>query len=199
MQVEGLTFDADSHTYWYRGQRVPNVTSILEILDETWRVDPDILEAAAARGTAVHLATELDDKGDLDERSLDERLQPYLEAWRTFRREMGFAPSELESRVWHPRFRYAGTLDRIGTFSRWPSKVELIDIKSGEAWPSHGPQTAAYQDAYQTLTRTRVHRRWCVYLADDGRYRLVEKAEADGFAVFLACLQITRFRERSAA
>lgn len=201
MNIPGLTFEPVEHVYHYRGERVPSVTQVLDVIDETWRVDPLVLRAAAERGVAVHRATELDDDGDLDIDDLDPVLLPYLKAWRRFRSDMGFRVLHSESRIWHDGMRFAGTLDRIGTFAaagRKPGDLQLLDIKSGSAWPSHGPQTAAYAEAFSRLTREKIADRWCVYLRPDGLYRLVRQEHPGDWATFVACLSIRQFRARTA-
>lgn len=201
MNIAGLTFEPVEHIYHYQGERVPSVTQVLDVIDETWRVDPLVLQRAAERGVAVHRATELDDMGDLDIDDLDPVLVPYLEAWRRFRVDLGFTVLHSESRVWHDGMRYAGTLDRVGTFSAGGRKrgaLQLLDIKSGTVWPSHGPQTAAYAEAFQRLTREKIADRWCVYLRPDGQYRLERQEHPGDWATFIACLSIRQFRARTA-
>ncbi|WP_217992962.1 hypothetical protein, partial [Priestia megaterium] len=110
-----LSFDAATHRYSWNGQPVPGVTSVLEPLSSLHLVDPDLLQAASAFGTAVHLACELDDLGQLDERDLDPALMPYLAGWRLFSKDWQVHWDGIEEQVYHPTLRYAGTLDRRGT------------------------------------------------------------------------------------
>ena len=65
--AERFTFDPIEHIYRFDGQRVPSVTQILEPLIDYSGVPNGVLQYAADRGTAVHLATEFYDDGDLDE------------------------------------------------------------------------------------------------------------------------------------
>lgn len=196
MNIAGLSFEPIEHVYTFEGQRVPSVTQILDVIDETWKIDPAVLRAAAERGVAVHRATELDDISALDVEDLDPALIPYLNGWRRFRRETGFSVRHSESRVWHAKLRYAGTLDRVGVFEATglPKGLQLLDIKSGMDWPSHGPQTAAYADAFRLMTGERIARRWCVYLRPDGQYRLIEQKSEGDWPTFVACLSIRQFR-----
>ncbi len=197
MNIPGLSFEPVEHVYHFEGQRVPSVTQILDVIDETWKIDPAVLRGAAERGVAVHRATELDDMSALDLDDLDPVLLPYVNAWRRFRRETGFSVLHSESRVWHDAMRYAGTLDRVGRFgnrSLRPDRLHLLDIKSGVEWPSHGPQTAAYAEAFQRLHKERIYQRWCVYLRPDGQYRLVQQKSPGDWPTFLACLSIRQFR-----
>lgn len=193
-----LAFDPIEHVYRLDGVVIPNVTRILGILDETWRVPAETLRAAAELGTAVHAACEYDDLGTLDESSVDADVWGYLEGWRRFRAETGFAPELIEARVFHPKLRYCGTLDRVGTLR---GKHALLDIKSGAKWASHGPQTAAYQAAYEAeggAHVARVQARYCLYLKSDGRYDLVPQKGKGDLSVFLAALTLTQYKEQFA-
>jgi hypothetical protein len=68
-----LEFDAATHTYRLDGELVPSVTTVLKSvgLVEYSHIPQDVLQAAAHRGTAVHYALELLDRGELDYESLD--------------------------------------------------------------------------------------------------------------------------------
>lgn len=190
-----LAFDELSHTYRWKGLVVPSVTQVLEILDGALMQIPlHVLTYARALGSAVHRATELDDQGLLDERTVAIQVQPYLEAWRKFRRDKKFAPTAMEQRVFHPKLHYAGTFDRIGLMG---SKPTLLDIKSGEVWPSHGPQTAAYAAAYHATALDKLEQRVVVQLRDDGQYRVHYMEDSSDWGTFLACLTIHKFKARN--
>lgn len=190
-----LSFDEATHTYRWDGVVVPSVTTILRILDDSAlsRVSPDVLAAAAGRGTAVHKATELDDEGTLDESSVDPAIAPYLEAWRRYRADTGLEPIAVEQRVYHNQHRYAGTFDRVAMLD---GQRVIVDIKSGTAWPSHGPQTAAYAYAWERMHGKKIDGRIVVYLASDGQYRADRHGNQNDWATFVAALTIYRFKEQ---
>ena len=153
----------------------------------------------------MHKLCELDDLGKLDPRSIDERLAPYLAAWRKFRRECGFVPHSIEDRVSHEEMGYAGTLDRDGEMNggltarpTLPGTLDLFDIKTtAQLGPEVGPQLAGYLHAKNRTRPARpLYRRFAVQLRPDGTYRLKEHADASDYATFLACLQIWNFRQR---
>ena len=137
-------FRESDHTYHYRGRRIPSVTELLKPVTG-YRGD----EAAMALGTAVHDATALDDYDDLDEDSVQPEVWPYLEAWRSFRRQHLVGPvfDGIEEMVHHPRLGYAGTLDRRGEV-QWPRdghKPSILDIKTGSgSYPWYPLQLYAY-------------------------------------------------------
>ncbi len=188
-----IDFDEAAHRYVVDGKVRPSVTQILEVVDEIWRVPFEVLERARKLGTAVHRATELFDRDDLDESSVDPAIEPYLRSYQRFRSETGFVPDHVEMRLYHAQMGYCGTLDRVGQMN---GKRALLDIKSGEEWPSHGPQTAAYEQAFEHMTKQKVSARFGLYLRDDGTYRLQPKKDPSDWSVFLACLTIQRFKER---
>lgn len=193
--MRDLDFDAATHTYTLEGRAIPNVTRVLEPLEHFDKVPPSILEYASERGTAVHRATELYDTGELDEASLDDELVPYLEGWKKFLDESGFQILRIERRVYHERYRYAGTLDRQGILGDDPW---IIDIKTvSQLSPVTGLQTAAYADPAHEDKRTKAPRRGAVQLRPDGTYRLKEYREQTDFAVFLAALNLYNWRNRN--
>lgn len=147
MSLAALQFDPGPHTYHYDGRLVPSVTQILEaICDNFSAADPGRLALAQARGTAVHTATELHDLDILDREDLDPALAGYLESWIHFVSVYQFEPSLIEQQVYHPTYRYAGALDRVGKLI-WNRRrrTALIDIKSGVPMDVTAIQTAGYE------------------------------------------------------
>lgn len=110
---EGLDFASDTHTFSHNGEVLPSVTQALKANrmtpDGYAFIDPYYL----TRGTYIHSATEFYDKGTLDEDSLDEAIRPYLEAYKRFRSDFNGQIVGIEKRLWHPKLKYAGIVDRI--------------------------------------------------------------------------------------
>lgn len=186
-----LAFDTVAHAYTWDGHPVPGVTTILLPLMDFSRIDPEVLAAKAALGTAVHVATELSDADDLVEDSVHDSVRPYLDAWRKFRSDTGAEILSAEQQVFHPLHRYAGTLDRV---LKLDGLKYLTDIKSSAEIPaSAGPQTAAYLSA---LGDASVIRRAVVQLKPDGAYRFHKLEDPNDMAVFISCLTIYRHREK---
>lgn len=196
--IKDLNFDEKSHTYYIGDNVVPNVTSAIGLFASNYANIPlHVLEKAAERGKLIHLATEYDDRDELDYDSLPCHLKPYVDAWRRFRKETGFHPTVIENRVYHPLHKYAGTLDRIGILKR--SKV-LIDIKTGSALKATtGPQTAAYEAAYRYESDGNNYGaplpRYGCELHSDGSYQLKEFNDPNDLPAFLASLTLLRWRE----
>ena len=187
-----LVFSEATHTYTWAGQVVPSVTGILRPLSDYSRINPEVLEIARDRGTRVHLATELDDAGNLDEASVTDDVAPYLAAWRKFKADRGVVVLEAEARVYHGAHRYAGTLDRVLGLD--DGHEYLCDLKAtAQIMSAVGPQTAAYHAAYGVEKL----RRAVLQLKADGTYRWVELKNPRDWIVFQACLLVHRFKQES--
>ena len=85
------------------------------------------------RGSFVHKATELYDRGELDFDSLDDALRPYLDGWIQFRQDYGFVPTEIEKSYISEAYNFGCRVDRIGLYRGEPA---LVEIKSGTMLPS---------------------------------------------------------------
>lgn len=110
---DGLDFAPGEHIFTHDGEVLPSVTQILKASKMTPDgyafIDPYYLQ----RGTYIHLASEYYDRGCLDEDSLDPAIIPYVNAYKTFRRDFGGQIVGIEKRLWHPKLKYAGIVDRI--------------------------------------------------------------------------------------
>lgn len=197
-----LTFDRETHTYAWNGAPVVNVTRITDSLNDYAGIPEEVMRAAADRGDAVHYATELYDLGELG--AIDDQpaiLRPYIAAWAKFRADTGFEPVDIEARVFSEKYRYAGTLDRTGRFSRLKhvkaDALCLLDIKAtASLMPGVGPQTAAYKQAYEESRAARLKRRFAVQLKPDGDYRLEELSDQADLSVYLSAMTLHAWRER---
>ena len=194
-----LQFDQASHTYLLDGVRVPSVTQILKPLYSFVGIPPAVLAAKAALGTAVHRACELLDRDDLDEDSPEGRaalvpLAGYLAGYKKFKAEKKPLVMENETQLFHPVYRYAGTIDRrLGI----EGHVWDVDLKSTVAMsPIVGIQTAAYTEMFKAHGRTERARRGALQLFPDGDYKLHEFTDPSDFSVFLSLLTVQRFKER---
>ena len=134
-----ITFREEDHTYWKDGINYPSVTKILEemgFVGSTW-----FDEYSRIRGTYVHKAIELYNKAELLEKDLDERLAPYLDAWRRFKQNSDIVILNSELQVHSDIFRYAGKLDIECSIN---DNQAIVDLKSGIVAPVTALQLAAY-------------------------------------------------------
>ena len=192
--MNDLHFDAEKHEYTKDGLIVPSVTQILAPLTDYSMVPVHILKRKAAIGTAVHRACELDDLGKLAESSVMPLLKPYLAAWRLFKDEHQPEILENESRMFHVKHWYAGTLDRVCIID---DKVCIIDIKTTvKLMPAVGPQLSGYQEAYNYRRKEKATHRAAVQLKPDGTYHLAWHQNPQDLATFMACLTIKNWSNK---
>lgn len=186
-----IAFDEAAHEYRVQGAVVPHVTGILKDLTDYRHVDPEALERARQEGVAIHKMVELDVHDQLDIDSLPEWLHPRYSAWRKFLADTGFVCEWSERRVYHPVYRYAGTLDLKGPMRQ---RRALIDLKrSFYGGRVIGLQLAAYANAADCPDASR----YALQLRDNGEYRLEPFEDKNDFNVFLACLTRKRFLENN--
>lgn len=185
-----LTYDDAKHEYRFGGVVIEHVTGVLGGLVDYGRIDPDVLQRAADKGRAVHRMVELHAKSDLDEARLPEWLKPVLEEWLRFCSETGFVVAGSEERVYHKKYKYAGTLDLRGTMNG-QTGVGVVDIKrSFLAGRAVHLQTAAYAAA------TDCKWRGALKLNENGRYKLEPHTNKNDFQDFLTCLAYQRLKKR---
>lgn len=190
-----VAFDAATHTYACAatGRELLGVSAVLRlagIVDPAAYAFP-AAQAAAVRGTDVHLACELLDTGHvtLDELAADHR--GYGDAWTAFLRESGAEVIESEARMGSNVYGYAGTVDRLLALPG--GKRAVADIKTSAA-PSRwwALQLAGYQRlAEENLGRewTRAER-WTVRLTAAGHYRVDQWTDGNDAQVWIGAVRV---------
>jgi hypothetical protein len=191
------------HTYIWRGEELVSVTQVIEqvgLIDLT-RVPSETLWYTAEWGRMIHRACELHDRGTLDYDALDPDLRPYVDAYLAFLETGIFKvdPDWIERRLAHPRFRYAGTPDRVG----WSASGHraVLDLKSGVTTglhPANGLQLAAYGELIHENDGGKVLVRFGLQLCPGKRppYRLEAYRDPDDLRVFLNALSVVQWRRR---
>lgn len=199
-----LRFDPDKHEYWLEDRRLPSVSEIIAPIVDYSMVPEDRLTFARDRGTAVHKACELDDRGTLDDASVDdEHVRPFLEAYRRFRIEYEFEPVSIEE----PRFclmhGFAGTPDRFGSILLPDAKTgrtrrvnAVLDLKTvAQMGPVTGVQLAGYElllDRYGMRGEARIG----LQLRKDGTYRV--RSYGNEVPTFLSLRNLWNWRQKHA-
>lgn len=193
--IYDIQFDAESHIYHVNGERTPNVTTILKPLTDFGTIPADKLEIARQKGVAVHAMVEYAIKDELDEGSIPDWMLPIYERWLKFVRESGFEPICSERRVFHPLYKYVGTLDIFCTLF---GEEAFIDVKrSFFAGAVIGYQLAAYQEAHAAQEGTgKRAKRYALKLNEAGPYRLEPFTDKLDFTHFLTCLNFRRLKEK---
>lgn len=186
-----LAFDESTHTYTYEGRRVPSVTQVIREVVLGGHDRPG-MEWYMARGSALHLAAQMWDEGELDEESIDPAIAGHLAAYRRFRDDVGddLTITEIEKPRYHTS-GYAGTPDRV---VEWRGDRGILDLKTGSTAAWHRLQTAAYAALAPEATA-----RLVVYLGEDSRWKMDRHKDRSDWTVFSAALAVWRWRERTGA
>lgn len=173
------------------GDPWPSVTRILAAAGlgpDYAMVPPAVLEAARARGSAVHEAIEALHLGY--EYDLLPEGAPYLAAYRRFAQESGFTPERVEFRVESTTWRYCGHPDVVGWLL---GKRTMLDYKGMDTvhLRSAARQLAGYRLAWNEQHPTETLDLCAVLqLKPDGSYRLHEVDAAAKESVFLAAVVV---------
>jgi len=178
MKADSL--DQSTHTY---KSGLPSVT---EILVDVGLAKTDFCkEEDMLRGTAVHLACQYYDEGDLDFDSLDPTIQGYVGSYMSFEVACGHKMEWIECPF--NNGLYAGTPDRVCT----DRPRVLIDLKTGLPQPWHKYQTAAYVNLFPDPY---AYTRLGVYLQKDGSLAKVHEHPKSEYqrdlTIFLSALNV---------
>lgn len=184
--MANLIFIDEGHKYQFNGEDVPSVSEITRFVSrEVYGiVQQDILDRAAARGTAIHKATELLDKYNKAE--VDSTITEYVKAYVAFRKEHEVEYEKIEESIYNEQLGYAGTIDRYGTID---GKKVLLDIKSSSRLQKvlYGAGQNLYRMALESKGIV-VDEIWILHLQKDGTYKIVELEKDDEIAN--ACLTL---------
>jgi hypothetical protein len=199
-ELDGFTFNSETHEYSFEGEPIPSCTEALEIagLIDFDHISAELLEWKSELGREVHKARHLQDLGKL--LSYDPAVGNYLIAWTTFKKESGFIPQLSEH--WQGAsingMRYGMRIDALGTIG---NRETVLDIKTGEIYPHHAIQLAGYaaglsHSIYATpLSRFLWRKRAVVQLRSDGSYRLKYFEDRRDFDVFVSALHIATWKK----
>jgi len=155
-------------------------------------VPPRVLEAAIARGNAVHAAVHLLAEGDLDRATVDPSIAGYIAAYEKFVADTEYTPIVAEVPMYCPTYEYAGIPDQLG----WLGARRIIfDLKT--AFSLHPGPVALQLAAYHHLCDVM----WPdepldgVYVFQpraNGTYRFRPLSTDRAWRIFLYCLRYVR-------
>lgn len=182
--MQTLTLD-ENHIYRLDGRITDGLTATISEAGLIREGDPWYMD----RGTAVHRATELWDKGTLDEATVDPQIVGYVESWKRFRADLAYTPTHIEHRTYHPHLLVGMTIDRL----------PLLDIKSGSWDKWHSLQLACAWDALRAQGMSdNCLNPMGVYLDADGGPPKVRsytvREMRDAFMVYAGMLAFLRWR-----
>lgn len=187
-------FLPDTHEYFLGDRRLESVT---EILEQSGIADYRFSNGEAMlRGTYVHTATEMIDRGTLDWSDLDPVLAPYCKAYQAFIEDKRPEIILSEKPLYHAAHLYAGKLDRV---IRMDGATCLIDVKTGVPNRATAIQVAAYRELVRVNRDVTLKKCFSLHLRDDGTYRLnpVENLRQN-YSIFLAALTVERYKKEAA-
>ena len=206
-----LAFEPLTHTYALDDVQVPSVTQVLKAsgLIDFSRIPDPILEAARARGTAVHRAVHYFNEHDLKVDSFCADFPEYagyLQSWMLMLETRHVVTVACERRVASPKHRYAGTIDWIGEID---GQGTILDFATGApsdvaknlqlaAYECAAREWAAEDDVLATFFQKwpRVVR-MAVRLKKNGALPKIEPyADPREFSEFLTLLTARRIVER---
>jgi len=157
-----IVYDDFLHKYTLDGNPIPGVTTVIneffpfpvEFISE------ELLFNSSAYGSAVHLATSLDDQGTLDESSLDPLLHGPVEGWRKFKVDMKVKILQNEKIVFSRRRWYAGRLDRVIEWSTKKITRAVINLSDAgyKIIPLEKPADINVFNACTTLYNEKIRR-----------------------------------------
>lgn len=186
-------FNPDTHEYFLADKPLLSVTRVLERAGLVSY--PSATDYHKERGTFVHRASEMVDRGTLDWAALDPVLIPYCEAYRKFVEEARPEIVLSETPMYHGTYLYAGTFDRV---IRLNGITSLIDLKTGSPHPATALQVAAYSELVRVNADIVCSKHFVLHLRDDATYKLQEINDVKrNFRVFLAALSVARWKEEN--
>jgi hypothetical protein len=183
-------------------QELVHVTSVLQfvgIRSSFEFLKPDDRTFYLERGKMIHYYTELFDNGEINRYDLDERIVPYIEAYKLFREEVGGKILHREQKVVSDLLGYEGRLDRVIKGSHAFKGEVIADIKTNEGDIATRLQLSAYQLAYANTKNWRKTRRAVIELKDNGKYRFEMYSEADNDSDmdgWLSALKLCKWKMR---
>lgn len=191
-----LAFDEKKHIYTVNGLFIPSVTTVMKPLsdDVYGGIDEQVLNRAAARGTAVHNAIENYVKFDIEDISPEHA--GYFEAFLKWFKEHKVQPYGNEIRLYHKSLMYAGTTDMTASVDGIDT---LVDFKTSAAVQKMlcGVQLEAYDRAIQSHTGGKgFDRKAILHLKKDGSYQMIEYGPNDMecWRVFTALLTVRNYK-----
>lgn len=195
-----IELEESTHTYFVDGAPKLSVTQILKacgFIDSRWFSD-----YGRWRGSEAHKATHYYDEGDLDRRTIDPKIKPFLQGYINFKAKTKFQPVLIEKKLYSEDYEYCGSPDRIGFFSGHGSAEEANEIIDFKCYPGGRPpwwarfQLAAYG---QLANPNQLFRRFALVLTGEGEhgYSVVEyprETYTQDVDRFLACVAVAHMQ-----
>jgi hypothetical protein len=137
----------DNHVYRLKGEVIPGCTSVLKALGcyaGLEFISPEERQWHGERGHAIAKGVELSCRGELDKRTIDKTVRPYMVGWERAQNDLGIAALRLhgepfaEVPLCHRVYKYGVKPDVVGHVAAHKD-TGVIEIK---ATANRGPATA---------------------------------------------------------
>lgn len=132
-----FSYEAATHAYYFKGVQIPSITQMLKRTG--WIDDTYFTEEGSDRGTAVHHYTAQHDLGVLDLTTVPREYRGWVLAYIELITLVRPTWDLVEVPLHHPTLGFGGTPDRVGTWNRVRT---VLEIKSGAAKASDAIQLA---------------------------------------------------------
>lgn len=151
-------------------------------------------EESGWKGSEIHRAIELADRGTLDRKTVPEEIEGYLRAQTRFMRETGFICTHIEHSLKSKVLGVRGRLDRAGLMK---GRKTVLDYKSGPINPAVALQLCLYG---HLLDPAIWWQRIGVQLKADGTYSLKHFPTMEWYKdlnVALGCVAVSQWKIRN--
>lgn len=186
-----LTFDEAGHIYRLNGLVIPSVTTLMKPLsDDFYRtVDPNVLDRAAKRGTAIHNAVE--NFTEFGIRDIAPQYAGYFESFLQWWELRKPEPLAMEHKVYHKILRYAGTADLICIIG---GRLTLVDYKSSAQVNSKlcAVQLEGYDRAFESQG-VKVEDRLILHLSKSGYQEVPFQRSSKCWSVLSSLMTIRNY------
>ena len=140
-----------------RARKHKNHTWQTQLYDEAKVGPKEAMDFATEFGNDSHQLIEamaLMDIGRprLDTPSTENQYIPIIEGFKAWLRDSNIELVASELMVYHPAYKYAGTIDLVGIKMSDPLSMVVIDIKTGGVFDEAAMQISAYAEALDYLT-----------------------------------------------
>lgn len=191
--LKELTFKENNHQYWLNGFLIPSVSEIMKPLSSAHyeKIDEEVLNKAAERGTAVHEAVENYLLFGVED--IESDWKGYFNGFKAWIDQHNIESIATEYRVYHKFLVYAGTADCPCYVNGKPT---IIDWKTTSVISKMltRVQLEAYAKAFESHG-IEFEQKIIVQATKDGKFREIvyPKNDIESWKVFGELLDIHRY------
>lgn len=141
-----IRFEESTHTYWINGIQYPSVTQLFEKyhLKRAYYRPGYATLGRRAHQVLAEIDSAIKFGFEYPEEDISDDLKGFVCAWANAKEEKKILIDEIEVRCASEVYKFAGTVDRIGTIN---DKLSIIDIKTGSCDRNDPVQLCGYRMA----------------------------------------------------